>query len=659
MAKRPLVVMAGTAQEIPTTERALVDAIQFTTTPSLTPIEATVQWNGTDGTLDIGLKGGNVTLQVGQELLLRAKNISGGTIAEGSVVYVVGASGNRPTIDIAQADTNSTSMSTVGIATETILNNNAGFIARKGLVRQLDTSAFTEGAELWLSSTVAGGITATRPVAPGHSIRIGWCVRSHASLGIILVDVDTGSELQELHDVKITSIANGHTIVWNATLGYWENQPASGGGDAYVGSTNTFTQNQIISVTDNTNAALRITQLGTGNALVVEDSANPDSTPFVINNVGQILKGTTGSLTFQTAGGNNYANPAIVAAGLDGNGASQLFAQFSGSGTDFGTVIALARTAGTVVGDYAVLTSGYTIGILSFNSGDSAKLIEAANIKAAVDGTPGTNDMPGRLVFSTTSDGASTSTERMRIDSNGNISIAGTAALGETLRNSKAMTGATTTYGIYNRGVVQSDSTVSAYYFSTLGGTQAASFTLAALRHYSANQGTVGAGSIITSQYGFEASSGLTGAASNYGFYGNIASAANRWNFYANGTAANSFSGDVQIHGAGKLGYGTGSGGTVTQATSRTTGVTLNKTNGAITLVSAAGLPTWQSFTVTNSTVAAVDTIHICQKSGTDLNQILITNVAAGSFQVTFATTGGTTVEQPVFNFAVIKGATS
>ena len=107
----------------------------------------------------------------------------------------------------------------------------------------------------------------------------------------------------------------------------------------------------------------------------------------------------------------------------------------------------------------------------------------------------------------------------------------------------------------------------------------------------------------------------------------------------------------------GGLGYGTGSGGAVTQATSRTTGVTLNKTNGAITLVSAAGSTTWNSFTVTNNTVAATDTVIVSQKSGTDLYQIFVTNVAAGSFKISFATTGGTTTEQPVFNFAEIGRA--
>lgn len=107
------------------------------------------------------------------------------------------------------------------------------------------------------------------------------------------------------------------------------------------------------------------------------------------------------------------------------------------------------------------------------------------------------------------------------------------------------------------------------------------------------------------------------------------------------------------------MGYAAGSGGTVTQATSRTTGVTLNKPTGAITLVSAAGSATYQTFTVTNSLVAADDVVRVCQKSGTDKYEIHVTKVQAGSFDVTFRTTGGTTTEQPVFSFTMHKGATA
>jgi hypothetical protein len=114
--------------------------------------------------------------------------------------------------------------------------------------------------------------------------------------------------------------------------------------------------------------------------------------------------------------------------------------------------------------------------------------------------------------------------------------------------------------------------------------------------------------------------------------------------------------GVIASTGTAGVGYATGAGGTVTQGTNRTTGVTLNKTAGAITLFSAAGSATAATFTVTNSTVAATDVIILNQKSGTDLYDLMVTAVAAGSFNITFRTTGGTTTETPVFNFAVIKG---
>jgi hypothetical protein len=114
--------------------------------------------------------------------------------------------------------------------------------------------------------------------------------------------------------------------------------------------------------------------------------------------------------------------------------------------------------------------------------------------------------------------------------------------------------------------------------------------------------------------------------------------------------------GAVTSNNTSGIGYATGAGGTVTQTGSRTDAVTINKTTGAITLFSAAGSAAYQTFTVNNSTVAATDVIIVNQKSGTDLYEVYITNIQSGTFQITFATTGGTTTEQPVLNFAVIKG---
>ena len=103
------------------------------------------------------------------------------------------------------------------------------------------------------------------------------------------------------------------------------------------------------------------------------------------------------------------------------------------------------------------------------------------------------------------------------------------------------------------------------------------------------------------------------------------------------------------------VGYVTGAGGTVTQGTSRTTGVTLSKRSGAITLFTAAGTSAYTSFTVTNTLVSATDTIIVNQKSGTNTYLAFVTAVADGSFRITFSSVSGTASDAPVFNFAVIK----
>lgn len=117
--------------------------------------------------------------------------------------------------------------------------------------------------------------------------------------------------------------------------------------------------------------------------------------------------------------------------------------------------------------------------------------------------------------------------------------------------------------------------------------------------------------------------------------------------------------GEALVTNVAGLGYGTGAGGSVTQATSRTTGVTLSKPTGAITMFSAAGSIVAATFTVTNTLVAATDTIILNQKSGTNLYVLLVTAVAAGSFNITFYTTGGVATDAPVINFSLIKGVTA
>jgi hypothetical protein len=107
------------------------------------------------------------------------------------------------------------------------------------------------------------------------------------------------------------------------------------------------------------------------------------------------------------------------------------------------------------------------------------------------------------------------------------------------------------------------------------------------------------------------------------------------------------------------LGFPTSSsaGGAITQTGSRTSGVTLNKSTGQITLLAGAGSATPATFTVTNSTVAAVDTVIVNCSSSTNTYLTFVTAVGASSFNITYYTTGGTSSDSPVFNFTVIKGS--
>ena len=243
---------------------------------------------------------------------------------------------------------------------------------------------------------------------------------------------------------------------------------------------------------------------------------------------------------------------------------------------------------------------------------------------------------------------------------------------------STALTGAQQ-IGYDARVVGTTSATSSVRGYVAVPGTADAVFTCSETIGFLAASPARGAASTITTSHGVYISD-QNQATNNYGVTSLVSSGSNKWNIYASGTANNAFAGNVRFGGVtaptvavdvtgavaatttitssgatSGVGYRTGAGGAVTQATSRTTGVTLNNVCGAITLFTAAGSTTATTFTVTNSAVAATDTIIVNQKSGTNLYVTLVTAVAAGSFNITFYTTGGTASDAPVFNFAVIK----
>lgn len=177
-----------------------------------------LNWNSDDNTLEMHTDVDGVKLQLGQENFVRVTNRTSNTITNGTVVVLSGATGNRPKIILA-SNTESNSHNVIGVVTSDILDKHIGYVTTEGLVRDLDTSLYTEGTKLWLST--GGTFTNIEPISPIHKVVIGFVVRQHDNQGVILVNIDTGSDISDLHDVKITNVKNKDMLVYSGNT--WNN----------------------------------------------------------------------------------------------------------------------------------------------------------------------------------------------------------------------------------------------------------------------------------------------------------------------------------------------------------------------------------------------------------------------------------------------------
>jgi hypothetical protein len=166
------------------------------------------------------------------------KNMTGTQINKGTVVRIVGATGDNPLIGIADSTTEHASSNTLGITTENIPNDSFGLVITEGTLVGVNTDGMTAGALLYLGTN--GTFTTIPTVAPNHGVRLGEVLRVQQNQGSIYVRIDNGIELNEAHDVIYTGITHGDLLIRSGSV--WKNGKSLEGDYVVTGSLS-ITQN--------------------------------------------------------------------------------------------------------------------------------------------------------------------------------------------------------------------------------------------------------------------------------------------------------------------------------------------------------------------------------------------------------------------------------
>ena len=179
-----------------------------------------------DGSVIVTTTGSVVDLAVSQTspasvLVERVRNSTGATLTKGTAVYISGATGQLPTVSKALATSDATSAQTLGLITSDLDNNSNGYVTIIGLVDDLDTSAYTDGAQLYLSPTTAGASTVTKPYAPQHLVYVAVVAHAHPVHGKLIVKVQNGYEMDELHNVSAQNPNTGDILVYSSATNLW------------------------------------------------------------------------------------------------------------------------------------------------------------------------------------------------------------------------------------------------------------------------------------------------------------------------------------------------------------------------------------------------------------------------------------------------------
>ena len=196
--------------------------IQFNTTYTNGSKEGRLQWSIVDGTIEIGMPGGNVNLQIGQEMLSRVVNKEGETITNCQAVFVSGATGANVEVKTPIASNSSEAPLTFALATENISDNGKGYVTLIGKVRGCDTSMWSEGDVLYLSPTEEGNLTNIPPIAPNIRVVMGIVERSNSNEGVIAFNPTVVQRIQLASDVYPFGLTNNSILQYNSNTSRFE-----------------------------------------------------------------------------------------------------------------------------------------------------------------------------------------------------------------------------------------------------------------------------------------------------------------------------------------------------------------------------------------------------------------------------------------------------
>jgi hypothetical protein len=213
--------------------------IQFDITNAQATATGKLMWDSDNNMLVIGVGDGTISIDIGEDLYQNVINEEAlTTISKGKVVYQTGSATDSDLLSVRRAIANSytTCKNILGITAENIGSGASGLIIRRGYIDGIDTSAFPQGAALYVSSANIGGLTSVRPLAPNVAVQVGFCIESAVN-GSIYVDIREGSELDELIGVRVTNKQTSNIIQWNGS--YWLNTSAPTG-LTIDGTTNTL-----------------------------------------------------------------------------------------------------------------------------------------------------------------------------------------------------------------------------------------------------------------------------------------------------------------------------------------------------------------------------------------------------------------------------------